>query len=102
VASHPAVGFNREAATGDDAVDVRVEHELARPGVEHRGHTQKAAQPSLVETKLDERARRRSKHRLEDGPAVELGNAAELGRQRENGVEDTGRSRSPRALTQRA
>ena len=54
-AAGTALAIRTERATGDDAVHVGVEAQVAGPGVQHGGETQLCAESLLVVTQLEQR-----------------------------------------------
>src|SRR5262249_54586596 len=53
-AAHPAVAPRREAAPGDDAMDVGMQLQVLPPGVQHRQHTDLGPQVLRVRSHLDQ------------------------------------------------
>lgn len=76
----PSLAVGREAAAGHDAVHVRMEAQVARPGVEHAGDPELGAEPSRVTSELEEGVCGGSKERVEERLAVGQDEASELGR----------------------
>src|SRR6188472_1514186 len=52
----PALRVERQAASGDDAVDVGVEAQVARPGVQDRGDAELGAEALRIAAKLQQRS----------------------------------------------
>jgi hypothetical protein len=81
-----------EPPTGDDAMQVGMEHELPSPGMKHGGEAKKSAESVLSEGEegfgggLEEES--------EDDSGVALGDGPELARQREDDVEVVGRQQA--------
>lgn len=48
----PALGIEREASAGDDAVQVWVEAKIASPGVQHRGDAEQRLEASGVSSEF--------------------------------------------------
>lgn len=74
----PAPFGDGPAATGDDAMQVRMEREVAPPGVQHGRDTEQPAKALRVEAELDERGACRRERRVEDDAAIELRHSAQL------------------------
>ena len=66
----PALAVRRQATPCDDRVQVRVEGEVPRPGVEHQGNAELGAESLRVVTELEERCRSCGEEQAEDLPAV--------------------------------
>ena len=74
-----------EAAGRDDRVHVRVEAQVARPGVQHERGTEDGVEAAQAE--LEQRVGRSAKERVEDLTRREPREQAQLGRQREDDME---------------
>src|SRR5207249_2906800 len=83
----PAGAVGRQAAAGDDAVDVGVELEVAGPGMEDHGDAEAGAEPSRVVAQREERAPGSAEQEGEEAPAVAEDEGAQRGGQREDDME---------------
>ena len=80
----PALTIERQATTGDDAVDMRVEAKLACPGVQHAGDPDMGAEPPGISRELGERLGGAGEQQIEDALAIVHGELAQLARQGED------------------
>lgn len=87
---HPTAVGRGPTAACDDAVDVRVKAQIARPGVKDARDAEQSAEPLWIETERDERFAGRGEHGVEDDATIELREGAKLGRQSEDDVEVAG------------
>jgi hypothetical protein len=72
---HPTTAIVSKAASGNDAVHVRVEDKLTCPGVKHCGDAKlcRSAEPFRIATQLEQRIGGGFHEQLEDGGSVAQG-----------------------------
>ena len=96
--THPARVIVREPAAGDDGVYVRMEAQLARPGVKHHRDAELTAETFWIAGEREEGLRRAREEHVEDRGARALRHGAQLGGQREDDVEVVDRQEPLEAL----
>lgn len=94
----PSLHVDGQAASGDDAVEMRVKAQVASPGVEHGGDTELGAEPSRIARKVLEGSGRAGEERVEDEVSIDESESAELPGQREDDVESVGGEHTRHAL----
>ncbi len=83
------MAVERQAATGDDAVDVRMKGKLASPGVQHAGEaeTYGSGEEACILGERLERCGHAFDEQVEEKPAVTAHQIMQLRRQRKDDVE---------------
>jgi len=94
----PSLGVERQAASGDDAMDVGVEAQVARPGVKDGGDAEVGAESARGAAELEEGGGGGGEEGVEHQAGIDEGEAAEGPREGEDDVEGVGGEHACHAL----